>query len=181
MILMTNDTRAELARQALQYVEIFINDLVQEGETYLPKILRSYGRWIANYTGSVLGIYFLSKAELKRVAKNQNKSLQPFPGFLISEDLKPTNDASAILISGTCNYFASNRTLNMWAFTVKPGASFAVVDHFHEVKDSSSGREFKFRVDLAFVLGFNQEEHWADLEPRLSELLSHTVDVWKKL
>ena len=178
---MTNDTRAELARQALQYVEIFINDLVKKGKTYLPEILRSYGRWIANYTGSILGIYFLKKDELKRATEYQNKGLSPFPGFLISEDLKPLSDASAIMISGTCDYFASNRTFNMWAFTVKPGASFTVVDHFHEVKDSSTGQEFKFHVDLAFILGFNQEENWADLEPRLFKLLSHTVEVWKKI
>jgi hypothetical protein len=178
---MKHDYRNELARQALRYVKNFISNLVQEGKAYLPKCLKTYGRWMANYTGSVLGIYFLSKEELKRVIEHQNKGLSPFPGFLISEELKPPNDASAILMGGTDNYFASNRTVNMWAFTVKPGASFTVVDHFHEIKDSSTGQEFKFRVDLAFVFGLHKEEQWADLEQRLVELLSHTVEVWKKL
>jgi hypothetical protein len=178
---MKNDTRSELARQAIQYVQTFIDNLVQEGQTYLPKCLKTYGRWMANYTGYVLGIYFLSKEELKRVVEHQNKGLPPFPGFLISEELKPPNDDTAILTDGTCNYYASNRTVNMWAFTVKPGASFTVVDHFHEIKDSSSGHEFKFRVDLAFILGLQKKERWADIEPRLAELLSHTVVVWKKL
>jgi len=181
VILMKNDTRAELARQAVQYVQNFIDNLVQKGQTNLPKCLKTSGRWMANYTGSVLGIYFLTKEELKRVVEHQNKGLPPFPGFLISDELKPPNDASAILTDGTGNYFASNRTVNMWAFTVKPGASFTVVDHFHEIKDSSTGHEFKFRVDLAFVLGLHKEEQWADLEQRLAELLSHTVEVWKKL
>ena len=114
---MANDIRAELAQQALQFVEIFFNDLIQEEETYLPECFRSYGRWMANYTGSVLGIYFMSEAESKRVAEYKKNGWSPFPGFLISQELKPPHDASALLMSGTCNYFAFSTffgTYGLW-------------------------------------------------------------------
>lgn len=178
---MKRDSKSELARQAIQYVEIFINNLVQEGVSYLPECLRNYGRWMANYSGTVLGLFFLSEEEMKRVVELQNQGLPPFPGFLISEDLKPPKDPTAILMGGTCNYFASNRTVNMWAFTVKPGSSFTVVDHYHEIKDSATNKVFSFKVDIAFIVGLEKEEKWFDLEPKISKLLSHTTEVWKKL
>lgn len=178
---MTAENRSNLANQAVKYVEDFINNLVQEGKPYLPIILKKNGRWVANYTGYVMGIFFLSEEKFKEVVENQNKGLPPFPGFLISEELKPATDATAILISGACNYFDSNRTINMWAFTVKPGASFTVVNHYHEITDSSTGRRFKFSVDLAFVLGLQKDEQWPDLKARLIELLSYTEENWKKL
>lgn len=178
---MDDNTRREIAKQAIQLVEEFFNSRGKDEKKNLPEILRNPGRWTANFTGFVLGIFFLSKRELQRVVSNQNKGVPPFPGFLISEDLKPLGEATAILMGGSLNYFASNRTVNLWAFTVKPGASFTVVDHFHEVKDLSTGQEFQFRVDLAFVLGLHQKEQWSDVKPRLSELLSYTMKAWKKI
>lgn len=177
---MLEDIKSELAHKSLTFVEDFFNGLIRKGEDYLPACLRVKGSWMANYTDYVLGIYFLNEVELERVDRYHKQKWPPFPGFLVSEDSKPANETSAIGISGQCNYFVSNRTANMWAFTVSPGASFTVLDHFHEIKDSSTGVVFNFKVDLAFVLGLQQEKKWADLKPRLSELLTYTVDAWKK-
>ena len=68
----------------------------------------------------------------------------------------------------------------MIAFDICAGASFTVVDHFHELKDSS-GQEFKYRIDLAFFLGTVPDEQWDNFEPRLSELLHHSLDVWRSM
>ena len=177
---MQMDFKSDLAMKSLKYVESFFNDSDIKGSFYLPKSLKAKGRWIANYTGSVLGIYYLNNKELKRAVKYQNRGFPPFPGFVIDDNLKPPTEASAILVGGKCNYFAANRTVNLWAFTVKPGASFTVIDHFHEIKDSSTGENFAFRVDLAFILGIQQNYEWSDLELKLSELLLNTIEVWKK-
>jgi len=68
----------------------------------------------------------------------------------------------------------------MFAFCVKPGASFTVVDHFQEIRDSS-GMEFKYQVDLSFVLGIHHEEDWESVKTRLVELLDHSLNVWRKV
>ena len=58
------------------------------------------------------------------------------------------------------------------------GSSFTVIDHFHELRDSS-GQEFKYRIDLAFFLGILPNEQWENFETRLLELLQHTLNIWR--
>ena len=67
----------------------------------------------------------------------------------------------------------------MFAFCVSPDSSFTVVDHLHEVVDTS-GNKFTYTVDLAFILGLDKGEQWSSVEPRLSELLDYSMGVWKK-
>ena len=66
----------------------------------------------------------------------------------------------------------------MFAFCVKPGASFTVVDHFQEIRDVS-GKEFKYKVDLAFVIGISNGETWESVKKKLEELLKHSINVWR--
>jgi hypothetical protein len=181
VILMANDDRTELAINTLRSVEKFFNSLDIDEKKYLPKYFQSQRKWMANYTGSALGIFFLSIEEIERVTDQQKNNLPPFPGFLISEDLRPDGAPVAFSISGSCGYYKSNHTVNNFAFSVKPGASFTVVDHLHKFEDSASNQAFEFSVDLSFILGLHKGERWTDLEPRLSELLLYTLETWKKL
>ena len=157
---------------AIKFVTKFFADLDKNQREYLPPILKSPGRWTATYDNTTLGIFFLNKSAIKRVTEYQNNGWQAFPGFLINEKQKPPGAPVAIMIGGSCNYFSSNHTSNIFAFCVQPGASFTVIDHFHEIRDSS-GKEFKYRVDLAYVLGIHEGEQWLSVETRLHELLNH--------
>lgn len=171
----------DAAKKAIQVVNGFFGKLKAEDKALLPNVFSSPSTWMAIWDDIVLAIFLLNKAAQERVSEYQRNGWSPFPGFIVSENSKPAGAPVAIAASGSCNYFASNRTTNMIAFCVKPGASFTVVDHFHEVKDSSTGQIFEYHVDLTFVLGIHQEEQWADVERRLSELLAHTLSVWGNL
>lgn len=177
---MNREEMSNIAKKTLDYVSQFFSGLKEEEKHHLPAILKSPGRWIANYQGLALGIFFLNEAALKRVSAYQNKGYPAFPGFMFSEDQKPANVTVAVAMGGSCNFFSSNHTSNVIAFIVQAGSSFTVVDHFHEIKDSS-GEEFKYQIDLAFVLGIHEGEQWDDLEPRITELLNHSISVWRKL
>lgn len=169
-----------IASKAINFVKKFFSRLKNEERTSLPTVLKSPGTWMAVCDKAVLGIFFLNESSIQRVTDYQNKGWHPFPGFLISEDQNSANSPVGIAISGSCNFFSSNRTTNMFAFCVKPGASFTVVDHFQEIRDSS-GQEFKYQVDLAFVLGIVPNEDWSSVQSRLSELLNHSLKVWFKI
>lgn len=170
------DEMKTIASNAIKFVENFFSRLGGEQKTFLPPVFESSGTWMANYQRSALGIFFLNRASLKRVVEYQNKGLHPFPGLLTSEGGTPI----AIKVTGSCNLFSSNRISNMFAFWVAPSSSFTVVNHFQEIKDPSD-REFKYQVDLAFVLGIQGEEDWSSVESRLSELLNYTMDFWCKI
>ncbi len=167
-----------IAANAITLVDKFFTKIKNQADIALPPVLKSPGRWIASYDNSTLGIFYLDNEALKRVTKYQNKGWPPFPGFLISDDKRPSGSPVAVAISGSCNFFSSNRTSNIIAFCVKPGASFTVVDHFQEIRDVS-GQEFKYKVDLAFVIGISNEESWESVEKRLKELLEHSLNVWR--
>lgn len=169
-----------IASKAIKFVEDFFSCLGTGERAYLPPVLRSPGTWMVSYDKTALGIFFLDKSSLRRVTEYQNKGWHPFPGFLIGEDQRPPESPVAIKVSGSCNLFSSNSISNMFGFCVSREASFTVVDHFQEIRDAS-GQEFKYQVDLAFVLGIRPEEDWSSVEPRLSELINHTMTVWRKI
>jgi hypothetical protein len=177
---MTKDAIKEIVPKAIDHVKGFFDSLGVEESKSLPPILKKTGTWMAQYDQATIGIFFLTKPELERATNNQNKGYPAFPGFIVSVDNRPAGAPVAVDISGSCNFFSSNHTTNMYAFSVEPGASFTVIDHFQEIRDSS-GEEFRYRVDLAFVIGIHQGEGWQKAEKRLSELLNHTMEVWRKL
>jgi hypothetical protein len=107
-----------------------------------------------------------------------NRGIPAFPGFYVSDSNKPHSVPVAVKMEGSCNYFASCHTSNIIAFSICQGSSFTVIDHFHEIK-SSSGQEFKYRVDLGFFLWILPNEEWAHFEKRLSGLLLHSLKTWK--
>ncbi|MFH1146746.1 MAG: hypothetical protein V1736_03465 [Pseudomonadota bacterium] len=176
---MTQAQMKSIASNGIKLVAHFFADLTGVDRNCLPPVLRTPGHWMASYDNHTLGIFFLDRGSLKRVTDFQNKGWPPFPGFLISDATRPPGSPVAVEISGSCNVFSSIRTTNMFTFSVKPGASFVVVDHFQEIKDSS-GQEFKYKVDLAFILGIIENESWEDLQIRLADLLQHSLKVWRQ-
>jgi hypothetical protein len=177
---MDNPEMKTIAQNAIKSVEKFFRELNREEQSYLPSLLKTPGRWMANYDNTALGIFFLNNSALERVIEYQNNGWNPFPGLLIGESQKPEGSPVAIFVSGSCNFFSSNRISNMFSFCVSPGASFTVLDHFQEINDSS-GQEFKYLVDLAFVLGIHRGEKWSSVESRLSELLNNSLRVWQNI
>jgi len=171
----------KMVREAINLVTTFFEKLPEQDKNVLPQVLKSDGSWVAAYDHSVIGLFFIDKTKMKAVLSNQHQNLPLFPGLLVSSDRKPQNAPVAINAGGTCNYFESNHTSNLFAFNVQPGASFTIVNHFHEVKDASSGKIFKSHVDLGFVLGIHPKEKWTDIAPRLIDLLNHTMDVWRRV
>lgn len=177
---MASENIKEIANQSIQTVEHFFANLLENEKALLPSVLKKDGTWFGNSDDYSLGIFFLTTDEFQRIKSNIEKGLPAFPGFFVSDSTKPANVPIAIKASGSCNYFASNHTSNLIAFNISPEASFTVIDHFHEVKDSS-GQEFKYQVDLAFFLGIMSGEQWDKFKPRLLELLDYSLKVWKSM
>ena len=169
-----------LANNSIELIKHFFAGLPDDAKTILPSVFKTGGVWFGNFDDYTIGIFYLIEDELQRINNNINHGFPAFPGFFVSDANKPENVPIAIKAGGSCNYFASNHTSNMIAFDVCAGASFTVVDHFHELKDLS-GQEFKYRVDLAFFLGTLPDERWDKVEPRLLELLHHSLDVWRSM
>ena len=176
---MVDNVKEEIARTVLNFVDNFFRDLIKDSSNLFPEILRLPGKWMASYTGPVLGIFFLNEKERQRVVNYQKKGWPPFPGLIISKNLLPDDEPVALEVAGTCHYFSSNHTSFLWGFSVHPGTSFAIANHFHEGRDLATGNQFEFHVDLAFILSPQADEGWDVLKPRLSELLSLTLEVWK--
>jgi len=161
------------ANKAIQFVESFFKKLDDQEKDILPSIFKSKYDWMATFDDTTLGIFLLTIDARKRIKEYMRKDWHPFPGFFISADKKPGDAPVAIAISGSCNFFSSNHVVHMYAFSVKPGASFTVVDHFMEI-----GPNVTYKVDLAFVLGIDQNEDWLSIESRLLELLKYSMRVW---
>jgi len=177
---MPSENIKSLANNSIELVKNFFANLPDDMKKILPSVFKREGVWFGNFDDYTIGIFYLTKDELQRVNNNINHGFPAFPGFFVSYANKPEKVPIAIKAGGSCNYFASNHTSNMIAFDVCEQASFTVVDHFHELKDIS-GKEFKYRVDIAFFLGTVIDERWNNLQSRLLELLHHSLDVWRSM
>lgn len=174
---MPSDNVRNIANKSVEFVKSFFADLPSEEKSILPSIFKTVGSWVVNFDDFTIGIFYLIHEEMQRAVKNMNQRIPAFPGFYVSEP-KRKKIPVAIKMAGSCNYFASCHTENIVAFSVCQGSSFTVIDHFHEIKDSS-GQEFKYRVDLVFFLGLLPNEEWQQFEKRLSELLLHSLNTWR--
>jgi len=175
---MPSDTVKNIATKSVEFVKSFFANLPSEEKSILPPIFQTAGSWLGNFDDFMIGIFYLTNEEMQRAVKNMNHGISAFPGFYVSEPNRPENIPVAIKMEGSCNYFASCHTSNIIAFSVCQGSSFTVIDHFHEIKDSS-GQEFKYRVDLVFFLGILPNEQWQPFEKRLSDLLQHSLNTWR--
>jgi hypothetical protein len=175
---MPSDNIRNIANKSVEFVKSFFANLSSEDKLILPPILQNAGSWLGNFDDFTIGIFFLTHEEMQRAVKNMDQRIPAFPGFYVSEPNRKEKTPVAIKMEGSCNYFASCHTSNIIAFSVCQGSSFTVLDHFHEIKDSS-GQEFKYRIDLVFFLGILVNEEWQHFEKRLSELLLHSLNTWR--
>ncbi|NLD35355.1 MAG: hypothetical protein GX654_00625 [Desulfatiglans sp.] len=175
---MPSDNVRNIANKSVEFVKSFFANLPSEEKSILPSIFKTAGSWVGNFDDFTIGIFYLTHEEIQRAVKNMNQGIHAFPGFYVSEPNRKEKMPVAIKMAGSCNYFASCHTENIIAFSVCQGSSFTVIDHFHEIKDSS-GQEFKYRVDLVFFLGLLPNEEWQQFKKRLSELLLHSLNTWR--
>lgn len=171
---------SDIAEKSVKFVRKFFSDLSPKDRSFLPPIFKSAGSWLGNFDKFTIGIFYLTNEEKQRVLTNIDRQIPAFPGFYVSEPNRKDDLPVAIKMEGDCNYFASCHTENIIAFSVCQGASFIVIDHFHEIKDSS-GQEFKYPVHLAFLLGLLPKEEWKRFKNRLSELLQHSLSTWRRM
>jgi hypothetical protein len=66
---------------------------------------------------------------------------------------------------------------NIYSFKVSPEASLIALNHTQELHDIS-GKEIKFTVDIAFVLGLRENETWDSIAVRILQLYDYFVLVW---
>jgi hypothetical protein len=176
---MTIGSAKEMAQKAVNVVQGFFDGLGEKETGHLPEVLKSSGTWMAVSDASILAIFFLSEAEQKRIDRHKEKGWHPFPGLVISESQRPADQRAAYNIRGPYRFYSSKRSSNMFAFCISRDSSLTVVDHIHHIVDAS-GNRFTYTVDLAFILGLQEDEEWPRVKPRLSELLDYSMGVWKE-
>jgi hypothetical protein len=176
---MTIGSAEVIAQEAVKVVQGFFDGLGEKETGLLPEALKSSGTWMAVSDGSILAIFFLTEAEQKRIDRHKKKGWHPFPGFMISESQRPADQRATYNIRGPYRFYSSKRSSNMFAFCISRNASLTVVDHLHHIVDAS-GNSFTYAVDLAFILGLQEDEQWPRVKPRLSELLDYSMGVWKE-
>ena len=169
-----------IAKKSIEFVEGFVASLSTEDESILPPIFSKKSSWICLYDKFTIGIFKVLNDDIDKIKSNVDNKIQAFPGFYLSESNGEETTKVAIKQEGSCNYFSSNHTSNNIAYSIGPGSSCTVVNHFHEIKDLS-GQEYKYQVDLAFLFGFLPNENWQHFKKRLSELLNHSLEVWRSL
>jgi hypothetical protein len=177
---MSDERVQEIAEKAIRYIKSFFQNLSITDKNLLPPVLNLNGVWFAIYTRNMLGFFYLTEGEQRRVQEYHQKGWPPFPGFLIDDEQKEQRVIAAIKVEGVCNSFISNRTKDLIAFQVGPKSSFIIENHYHEIKDSS-GLEFRYKIDFALILGLQKLEKWSSLKPRLSNLLNHSLALQRGL
>jgi hypothetical protein len=177
---MDKESIQALTHKAVDTVQKFFADHLEDYQAVFPEALQSTGVWMAICVEQVLAIFFLNEKEQQRVNACKHKVLHPFPEFVIGESARPAGRRAAFHVTGPFGFYASRHTSKMFAFALGPGSSCTVEEHVHEVVDTAQNKVvYRYKTHVAFMLGLDQAERWTEVEPRLSELLSHTLEVWK--
>ena len=179
---MDKESIQALTQKAVETVQKFFADHLEDHQAFFPEALQSTGIWMAMCLEQVLAVFFLNDKEQQRINACKQKGLHPFPEFLMGQGASQGGRRAAFYVTGPFGFYASRQTSNMFAFALSPGASCTVEDHVHKVVDSSGNKvAYTYEVHVAFMLGLHEGERWPDVEPRLSELLSHTLEVWRSV
>jgi hypothetical protein len=177
---MTEKAAQVTAQHAVEVVQSFFNGFVEEEMSFLPEVLKSDGVWMTICDESILAILFLDEAEQTRIEHSKKEGWHPFPGFMIANSQLPAGQQASFNVRDPLHFYSSKQTSNVFAFGVSPGSSCTVLDHLHRIVDAS-GKEFVCKVHLAFILGLEEGEPWSQVMPRLSELLDHSIRIWKEV
>jgi hypothetical protein len=177
---MDKESTQELTQKAVETVQRFFADHLEDQQAVFPEALQSSGIWMAMCLEQVLAIFFLNDKEQQRINACKHKGRHPFPEFVIGEGARPAGRRATFHVTGPFGFYASRRTSNMFAFALGPGSSCTVEEHVHEVVDTSENKvAYTYKVDLAFMLGLDEGERSIEVGIRLAKLLSHTLEVWK--
>jgi hypothetical protein len=172
-------TTQEVTQKAVETVRAFFADHIDDDQAFLPEVLQSTGIWMAICSEQVLSIFFLNEKEQQRIDLCKHKGVHPFPGFMIGESERPSDQRASYSVTSPFRFYSSKRSSDTFAFTLSRGASCIVTDHVHEIADSS-GKKSSYAVDLVFMLGRDEYDSWAELEPRLASLLDYCLEVWRR-
>ena len=175
---METEAAEEVTQRAVQSVQNFFNQHIDDSHAVFPDVLGNSGVWMAICADQVLGIFFLSEAEQARVNACRQQGVHPFPGFVIGENERPSEQRAAYNVTTPFRFYSEKSSQDTFAFSLSGEGSCVVVDHRHEIADRS-GKKVTYGVDLAFLLGHDAAEPWTEFELRLSSLLDYTLEVWK--
>lgn len=171
---MSSSNIKQIATKAEQLVDGFFQKMDGSDIDFLPPIIKSEGQWVTFFDKYKIAILMLDKDALQRISEYLKKGWHPFPGFLVSQEENGNEQPAAIRMGGECGYFSSNKFSHTNAFWVEPGASFTVVNQYMEISP-----DVKYSIDLGFVIGISPNEEWDSIEPRLTELLTHSLSIWR--
>jgi hypothetical protein len=169
----------EITQKAVEAVQIFFADRLNDDAVSFPAILQDSGVWMAVFSDEALGIYFLNERQQERINACRQQGRHPFPGFMIGEARRPADYRAAFGVMSPFRFYSGKRSNGAFAFSLTREASCVVIDHVHEIIDGPENKE-SYPVDLAYLLGYGEKERWGGLEPRLSALLDYSLDLWKK-
>ncbi len=175
---MEKETIQEITQKAVEAVQVFFTEHMNDEKVIFPEVLQSTGIWIAICADGVLAIFFLNEKAQQRINLCKQKGVHPFPGFMIGESERPSKQRATYSVSSPFRFYSSKQSSDTFAFALSGGASCIVMDHIHEVV-SKEGNRGSYTVDLAFMLGCGKEALITDLESRLSSLLDYCLDLWR--
>jgi len=170
----TMDNHSILLQMALQHTKKRFQVLSSElpssfHPAHHPKRWRSWGPI------GTIGVFYQTKDGKRLSEQFERSGLEPFPGLLTTNAKVP----AAIEVSGTLNFFASNR-IEGRGFRVQPTASFALWHHA-QVFRLKPGKHFVYSIPLALILGVMPAETASRIQDRLDELINHTLQVLRDL
>mgnify|MGYP001105476357 CR=1 FL=1 len=167
-----------ITEESVQTVQRFFEAHMGEDNVAFPEILGSSGVWMGICVEEVVGIFFLDAEAQQRVRLYKERGVHPFPGFMIGESERPPGQRAAHYVTMPFRFYEGKQSSGAFAFSVVQDGSCIVMNHTHELF-GATGRKARYTVDLAFLVGFSEEESSKDLQARLAALLDHCLDTWR--
>jgi hypothetical protein len=167
-----------ITEESVQTVQRFFDAHMGENDVAFPETLGSSGVWMGICAEEVVGVFFLDEGGQQRVSRYKERGVHPFPGFMIGESERPPGQRAAHYVTTPFRSYQGKRSSGAFAFSVDQDGSCLVMNHTHELP-GATGLKARYAVDLAFIIGFAEEESSEDLQGRLSALLDHCLGVWR--
>jgi hypothetical protein len=123
---------------------------------------------------NVVGVFYVTLPQGQRANRFQTQGLGPFPALLTT---RPDVHV-AINVEAPNFFFGGNRAEGL-VLRISPAGSVTVWRHVQVF--THKGKTLTYRVDLAFVLGTEDNEATQNIQSRLLALLQHTVTLWEDM
>lgn len=128
------------------------------------------GGWIVLTEKWYCCLIYLTKENMQRINDFRQKGWHPFPALFSPQENGPAAYTLGQGIAG------SNKTSNMYAFSVSQESSFIIQNHTHSIKINDV-EKITYKVDLAFVVGFEKPFNIPVLKKKFNELFKKVSDV----